>query len=384
MQNGPSKATSQDVVKPRSIPPQRYDFSADDIDWVLERSRELLASRAFLTLGRYGEEFERKFAELVGVPYAVAVNSGTAALEIIFRALGIEGHEVVVPTNTFAATAFAVLHAGGKPVFADCGDDLLVDPEDVERRLTPRTRAVVLVHIGGLISPRALEVRDLCARKGVHLVEDAAHAHGSRINDRSAGSLGIAGAFSFFSTKVMTTGEGGMIVTGDRTIAQKACLLRDQAKVAGGNYHEELGYNWRMTEFQAILGLAQLRRLNEFIERRTRIARIYDAGWSKEQKVRPLSVFQGSQPNYYKYVLFVSGRTPAEIGKQLKEKHGVRLGGAVYDVPCHEQPVFRNFAQGCLPRAEDLCRRHICPPIYPSLTDEEAQHVVMSIREVVR
>src|SRR5712692_377465 len=137
----------------RSIPPQRYDFSRQDIDWIVERTRELLETRAFLTLGRYGEEFERAFAARVGVPHAVAVNSGTAALEIILRALGVSGKEVIVPTNTFAATAFAVLHAGGTPVFADCGDDLAVDPEDVERRVTAKTKAVITVHIGGFVSP---------------------------------------------------------------------------------------------------------------------------------------------------------------------------------------------------------------------------------------
>ncbi len=376
--------SSQGPARSKSIPPQRYDFSQKDVAWIQERIGEVLGSRAFLTLGRYVEEFEGAFAELVGVPWAVAVNSGTAALEIIFRALRIEGYDVVIPTNTFAATAFAVLHAGGKPVFADCGEDLTADPEDVERRITPKTKAAVAVHIGGLVSPAALALRELCSRKGLYLVEDAAHAHGSRIDARQAGSLGVAGAFSFFSTKVMTTGEGGMIVTSDRALAEKARLLRDQAKVEGRNYHRDIGYNWRMTELQAILGLAQLRRLAEFLSRRAHVARIYDMGWANEQKLRPLAVPPNSYPNYYKYVLFLKDKTPGEIDKPLKERFGVRLGGFVYDIPCHEQPVFQQFAQEHLPRAEDLCRRHICPPIYPSLTDEDAQYVVNAIQEVVR
>ncbi len=384
MQHKTNVISLQERFRFRSIAPQRYDFFPEDIAWIVERIREVLETRAYLTLGRYGEEFESKFAQLVEVPHAVAVNSGTAALEIIFRALRIEGHEVIVPTNTFAATAFAVLHAGGKPVFADCGEDLCVDPEDVEGRVTPRTKAVVAVHIGGLLSASLRALAEFCARKGLYLVEDAAHAHGSRTGGKQAGSVGIAGAFSFFSTKVMTTGEGGMIVTSDRAIAEKARLLRDQAKVAAANYHEEMGSNWRMTELQAILGLAQLRRLAEFIERRTQVARIYDAGWANEQKLRPLSVPPESQPNYYKYVLFLKDSVPREVSKQLKERYGVHLGGYVYDVPCHEQPVFRSFVQGRLPRAEDLCRRHVCPPIYPSVTNEEAHHVVKAVQEVLR
>jgi len=368
----------------RSIPPQRYDFSRPDIDWIVERTRELLETRAFLTLGRYGEEFERGFAARVGVPHAVAVSSGTAALEIILRALGVSGQEVIVPTNTFAATAFAVLHAGGTPVFADCGDDLAADPEDVERRVTAKTKAVITVHIGGFVSPGIRALQELCGRKGLSLVEDAAHAQGSRLNECEAGGFGVAGAFSFFSTKVMTTGEGGMIVSSDPDIAEKARLLRDQAKVQGGNYHQEVGYNWRLPELQAILGLAQLRRLQEFIDRRTAIARIYEAGWAEGLPIGSLAAPPGSQPNYYKYVLFPKNQAPQEIGRQLKKLYGIRLGGAVYDLPCHEQPVFRRWARERLPRAEELCRRHICPPIYPSLSDEEARYVVNAIREVLR
>jgi dTDP-4-amino-4,6-dideoxygalactose transaminase len=368
----------------RSIAPQRYDFSPEDIEWILASIRGVLEARAFLTLGRYGDEFERKFAELAGVPYAVAVNSGTAALEIIFRALDIRDQEVIVPTNTFAATAFAVLHAGGRPVFADCGEDLSADPDDVEHRIRPRTKAVVAVHVGGLVSPGVQALRELCDRKGLYLVEDAAHAHGSRSNGQSAGALGIAGAFSFFSTKVMTTGEGGMLVTADRVLAEKARVLRDQAKVDGGNYHEQIGYNWRMTELQAIVGLAQLRRLVEFVERRTEIARIYDGGFARLPGLRLLPVSAGSRPNYYKYVVFLKGKSPGEVSRELRQQYGVRLGGNVYDVPCHEQPVFRSFAEAHLPRAEALCRQHICPPIYPSLSDEEAKYVVNAIQEVVR
>jgi dTDP-4-amino-4,6-dideoxygalactose transaminase len=384
MQSNVSLVPSQVISGPKSIVPQRYDFSSEDIAWVLERIREVLETRAFLTLGRHGEQFERQFAEWAGVPYAVAVNSGTAALEIIFRALRLDGHEAIIPTNTFAATAFAALHAGGKVVFADSGEDLSVDPKDVERRITPRTKVVVAVHVGGLLSPGARALKELCDRKGLYLVEDAAHAQGSRLDGQAAGSLGVAGAFSFFSTKVTTTGEGGMIVTSDRAIADKARLLRDQAKVEGANYHEDVGYNWRMTELQAILGLAQLRRLGEFIGRRAHIARIYDAGWAQERNVHPIAIPSGSRPNYYKYVLFLKDKAPGEVSKQLRERYGVRLGGYVYDIPCHEQPVFRNAVQERLPRAEDLCRRHICPPIYPSLTDEEANYVVNAVQEVVR
>jgi perosamine synthetase len=287
-----------------------------------------------------------------------------------------------VPTNTFAASAYAVLHAGGSVVFADCGPDLCASAQDVKRRISERTRAVIIVHIGGVISPQVLELRELCAGLRIPLVEDAAHAHGSTLGGKQAGRFGTAAAYSFFSTKVMTTGEGGMIATDDDRIAEFARLVRDQAKVAGLNRHDIIGYNWRLTEMQAMIGILQLARLDEFIQQRTRVARIYDrilgAPGSRLARVAMPSDFVS---NYYKYVLLAETEAEARrIGVDLKNR-GIALGGAVYDVPCHQQPAFESFSFSALPAAEDLCRRHICPPIYPSLTDEDATYVAQSLAE---
>ena len=363
--------------------PQRYDFPEADIETAVAQIRELLRSHAFLTLGPHGEAFELAFAAYSGVKHAVAVNSGTAALEIILRAVDVLDAEVIVPTNTFAASAFAVVHAGGRVVFADCDDDLCADADDVERKITPATKAIVTVHIGGLISPSVQRLRDLCDRNGLVLIEDAAHAHGSDLNGLRAGNFGVAAAYSFFSTKVMTTGEGGMVVTNDDRMANTARLLRDQAKASGQNRHEFIGYNWRMPEFQAILGSLQLARLDEFIKSRKRVAAIYDELFgAASDRLAPVTPPPGTGPNYYKYILMVdSPERAARIGTTIKARHGVSLGGAVYDLPCHEQPVFSHLNTPRLPRAESLCRRHICPPIYPSLTDDEAIHVARAILE---
>lgn len=364
------------------IPAQRYDFSATDIESITERIRSLLESHSFLTLGPYGQEFETAFAAYVGSSEAVAVNSGTAALEIILRSADVSGAEVIVPTNTFAATAFAVIHAGAKPIFADCAGDLSLDVDDVESKLTRNTKAVVVVHIGGLISPNILRLQQICSDRGILLIEDAAHAHGSRFDGRQAGAFGDAAAYSFFTTKVITTGEGGMIVTNRNEIADKARLLRDQAKVAGLNRHESVGYNWRMAEFQAIVGLTQLARLDEFILERRRIAAIYDEAFVKSERLSRLVVPPGAEPNYYKYVLFVDVGKVDSISRKLREEHGISLGGAVYDTPLHLQPVFREGQAIRLPNAEDLCPRHICPPIYPSLRNDEASYVAEALLKV--
>lgn len=362
-------------------------FSAQGIEYVVTRFRQILEGKSFLTMGRYCQEFESKFAEYVGTRYALTTNSGTAALEIIFQILGVKGFDVIVPTNTFAATAFAVIKAGGRPVFADCGSDLNVDPGDVKHRLTSATRAVVTVHIGGLISPTTYELVDICRERGIYLVEDACHAHGSMLNDKKAGTFGIAGAYSFFSTKVMTTGEGGMIVTDDQKIYNKALILRDQAKVTKGNfqnYHEELGYNWRMTEVQALMGLAQLEMLEEFVYRRNQIARIYNQELQELPNFTILRSPPNVRHNYYKYIAFVDGTDRDDLYLRLKEDHGVNLGGYVYEIPLHQQPVFSEYKGESLIISEDLCQRHVCLPIYYTMTDQEARYTAFSIKNALR
>jgi perosamine synthetase len=363
------------------VPAQAYDFSDADIDYVTAEFRSLLRDRRFLTLGAFGEEFEREFADRHGTRFAAATNSGTSALEAILRAIGVAGGEVVLPTNTFAATAFAVLGAGARPVFADIRPDMTLDPADAASRLTPETRAVITVHIGGLIAPATAELVELCHERGIPLVEDAAHAHGSALDGRAAGTFGVAGAFSFFSTKVMTTGEGGMVVTNDADIDRTVRLLRDQAKVDGANRHEIVGHSWRLTEVQALLGIVQLRRLDEFIARRQAIARRYDQALRGIAGLEPLAVPDRVHHNFYKYIAFLRDVSPVALKAELKQEFDISLGGAVYDLPLHEQPAFQEFVRGALPGAEDLCRRHICPPVHPSLTDEQIAYVAGALRK---
>jgi perosamine synthetase len=364
------------------IPPFRHGFSREDAAFVAERLADLLVNGRHLTMGQYGEELEAAFAARHGVRHAVAVASGTAALEILLRAVGVEGREVVVPTNTFGATPVAVLRAGGIPVFADCGEDMALDPEEVERRLSGRTAAVVAVHIGGSLSAALARLARLCDRQGVALIEDAAHATGASLGARSAGAWGAGGAFSFFSTKVMTSGEGGMLVTNDGRIRDVARRLRDHAKEADGSM-EVVGYNWRLTEAQALIGLTQLRRLDDFIGHRARVAARYRELLAGVRGLRLLEPAPDSAPNYYKQIVVLEGPRPTCVRELLARRHGVALGGEVYRLPCHRQAAFRRYASGPFPRADLLCPRHICPPILPDMTEEEMTWTARSIREAV-
>jgi dTDP-4-amino-4,6-dideoxygalactose transaminase len=369
----------------RTVPAARVDFVPEDRQWIADRIQEILASGQ-LTLGRYGNALEERFAARCGVARAVAVASGTAALEIILRTLDVEGRDVLVPANTFFATVAAVVHAGGRPVLLDTDPESFgTAPEEVERRLTPNTAGAVVVHIGGIVSRRMPELRALAQRKGIWLVEDAAHAHGSSLDGVSAGAFGIAGAFSFYPTKVMTAGEGGMIVTNDARLAAEARIYRDQGKADfTQNAHVRLGYNWRLSEPHAIIALKHLERLDAMIAARQRIARIYDRALERSAELVPLAVPRGGVSNYYKYVALPRRMLDRKALKAtLRERHGVSLAGEVYEVPIHRQPVFTRWADGPLPHAEDVCARHLCLPVFASMTEEQARQVIDGLEHAI-
>jgi perosamine synthetase len=369
----------------RHVPPARVVFSPEDRQAILALIDESLQTGS-LTLGAHTQAFEEAFRSQHAVPYAVAVSSGTSALEIIFRAIGVDDQEVIVPTNTFFATAAAVLHARGVPRFADvAADTLALSAATVEAVITPATVAVVLVHIGGLISPEADAIRALCQRRGLVLIEDAAHAHGSTLNGQRAGSFGRAAAFSLYPTKVVTSGEGGMIVTADEGLRDQAVIYRDQGKdgFLGGD-HVRLGYAWRMSELHAAVGLVHLRRLDQFVAARRQTAARYDEGLATVHGIDPLVVPTGCRSNYYKYVaLLAPGLDRSEIKRALRDRHGVALAGEVYARPLHRQPVFADWAGGSFPVADDVCARHVCLPLHSDMSDEEVASVIEGLSSVM-
>lgn len=366
----------------------RVVFPAADRAEIAAAVTEILSS-GMLTLGTYTRQFETAFAAAHAAahspPNAVAVSSGTAALEIALRCVGVEGRDVIVPANTFYATAAAALRAGGRPVFADIdAATFALSPDTVLAALTPDTAAVLLVHIGGLITPACDELRRICAERGIALVEDAAHAHGATWDGRFAGSFGVAAAFSFYPTKVVTAGEGGMVLTGSAELADEARIYRDQGKGSfSANHHVRHGYAWRMSELNAVTGLVHLRRLASSIERRREVAAQYGAALAGLDGLAVLGEAAGCRSNFYKYIVVLPpGCDRARFKKEAADLHGVRLAGEVYDVPLHQQPVLAPFAGTPLPVAEDLCARHICLPLHSDMSDDEAGQVVAAVRAV--
>jgi perosamine synthetase len=363
------------------VPPASVHFPAEDRATILRQLNECLTSGQ-LTLGRYGRELEERFAAYLGVRHAVAVSSGTSAIEIPLRALGVEGKDVLVPANTFFATAAAVVHAGGRPRFVDCDPETMaLDPVDLRRCIGPETAGAIVVHIGGLVTPAIDAIRQACDEAGIWLFEDAAHAHGSAQAGRMAGTFGVAASFSFYPTKVIAGGEGGLIVTDDDRIAEEARIYRDQGKAGFyTNFHTRMGANWRMSEPHAILALSQFGRLDEFIAHRQRIAGIYNAALASLPGVTPLTVPEGARCNYYKYVAYLpDGADRAALKQTLRAEFEVGLSGEVYDRPLHQQPVFAPWVDRPLPGAERLCARHICLPVFATMTDDQAEYVVESL-----
>lgn len=364
------------------IPPVKPYFPPDDIQEILTHTERILRS-GMLTLGTYTKNFEIEYARICGVEHAIAVNSGTSALEIALRAIGLkDGDEVLVPTNTFSATVAAVFFAGGRPVLTDVDQEsLCINVDNVQRYLTKKTKGVIAVHIGGLICPEIIEIRKICRDLDLFLVEDAAHAHGSTIDGIPAGSLGDAGCFSFYPTKVITTGEGGMITTNHAAIAEKARVLRDQGKESfHSNRIVELGYNWRMNEISAAIGLVQLKRLPEIIQKRNDVAKQYNQKLS--YGIEPQKIPSNIVSNYYKYVAFLQG-TEREKFKQKMREHGVCCGGEVYWPPCHLQPVYQRILgskKGDFPKAENATNKMVCLPMYPQMAREDVNYVVEKIR----
>ena len=367
------------------VPAAKIQFLPEDRAWIAERIQEVLESGQ-LTLGKYGDEFEKRFAKLCGASHAIAVNSGTSSLEILLRSLDVEGKEVIVPTNTFFATAAAVVHAGSIPVLIDMDPESFgVHPDVVAKSIGPKTAGIVVVHIGGIVSAQMPALLELARQKGIWLLEDAAHAHGSSYRSICAGTFGIGSSFSFYPTKVMTSAEGGMIVTNDDRLADEARIYRDQGKASFTvNAHIRMGYNWRMSEPHAIIGLRHLTRLPAMIAERRVIAEIYDAGLKNCRNLYALPVPAEGFCNYYKYIAVLNEkRDRKELKSILRERFGVALAGEVYEEPLHRQPVFEKYATNALPVAEDLCARHICLPVFSGMQVSEAQQVLHALKEVV-
>jgi len=372
--------TKKNLLK---IPSLKVYFPPEDIKEILSKIEECL-STGMLAQGKNVQEFEKQFASYLGTQNAICVSSGGSAIEVVMRALNVKEKEVLVPANTFLATASSVVLAGGNSRLVDISPKTLSPTlESLKKSITKNTTGVIIVHIGGIISEEIEEIRNWCNEKGLWLFEDCAHAHGSMFHKKMAGTFGLGSAYSFFATKVITCGEGGIVVTSDNELAKKVRILRDYGKTEPWvSYHVELGANWRMSDITAVIGLAQLKRLNEFINFREKIASLYTKFLETIPEVNP--ILSKDRCSWYKYIILLPNNKDREKLRIKMKENGVSLSGGVYDVPLHKQPVFKSFENEPLHNAEDFCRRHICLPIYYGMKNEEVEYVVETLKNCLK
>ena len=338
-----------------------------------------------LSIGPRREEFERSMADLAGVPHGIAVSSGTAGLHLCLRALGIgEGDEVILPSFTFIAAANAVLYERSRPVFVDIEPRTLnIDPEQLELRITPKTRAIIVVHTFG--HPADLDPIMAIARKhALPVIEDACEAIGARYHGRPAGGIGDFGVFGFYPNKPITTGEGGMVVTRDPQMADTIRALRNQGRRESDGWldHRLLGYNYRLSEMNCALGLEQVKRIEDILDRREALAIQYSEELQAIPEVTtpPLTLKDG-RICWFVYVIRVANRD-AILEKLTKQG----IGCARYFAPLHLQPLFAPYAnpRDDLKITEQIASQTLALPFFNALTREQIHEVCGALREAVR
>lgn len=358
-------------------------------DRALANVAEAVRSGWISSDGRFIADFERRWAAYCGVGHGVAVSSGTAALAVAVQALRLEaGAEVILPSLTIISCAQAVLQAGCVPVLADCEPDTgCLDAAAVAARITPRTRAVMPVHLFGHPADMA-PLLALAERHGLAVIEDAAQAHGAEYGGRRVGGLGTLGCFSFYANKIITTGEGGMVVTADAALADRLRSLRNLCFHSGRRFeHREIGHNYRMTNLQAAVGVAQIDRIGDHLARKRRIRQRYT------ERLADVSglILPGERPGVrsaaWMFAVVLDDAVPfdaAEFARRLRERG---VDSRPFFLGMHEQPVFRDrglFAGERYPVTERLARRGLYLPSGLPLTDAQIDTVCAVVCEVLR
>lgn len=356
------------------IPIYQPDLNGHEKKYV----NECLETSWISSRGRFVTDFETQFAARIGVKHSASVSNGTVALHLALMALGIgPGDEVIVPTLTYIASVNAITYTGATPVFVDSlRDTWQIDPEDVRRYITPRTRAIMPVHLyGQACDMDALAV--IAREHRLFVVEDCAEAFGTTYKGRHVGTFGDISTFSFFGNKTITTGEGGMVVSNDKTLIERARHLKGQGLAAHREYwHDVVGYNYRMTNIQAAIGLAQLERADEFIARKRALAERY------REALHNLPIeLQTEAPDtvhsYWMISILVERPEQRDTLRQLLREHGVETRPLFY--PVHTMPMYaKNYRKHQV--AEDLAWRGINLPSWPGLSDDSVKRISTIIR----
>lgn len=358
------------------IPVYRPDLTGNEKKYV----DECLDTGWISSIGRFVAEFEVELARRLEVKHAIAVSNGTVALHLALHCLDVgPGDEVIVPTFTYIASVNTIAQTGATPVFVDCrASDWLIDIEDVERKITARTKAIMAVHLYGAVCDMD-RLRECAEKYGLALIEDCAEALGSTLNGRSCGGLGQVGTFSFFGNKTLTTGEGGLVTTDDDVLAERMRRVKGQGQSAHKRYwHVELGFNYRMTNICAAIGMAQLERLDDIMARKRSIA----ARYRQELGDLPVTLqYPAANVNSSEWLfsLLLPTESDRDTVMQSMLKDGVETRPVFYCA--HQLPMYESNVT--YPISEDISRRGISLPSYPALTDSQVGRVAMSLAKAL-
>jgi perosamine synthetase len=367
-------------VRDMRIPVAEPDLGEEELANVVQAVKSGWVS----SQGVFVREFEEGFARYCGAKHGVATANGTVALHLALTALGVgAGDEVLVPSLTFIATANAVTYTGARPVFVDSHADYwCMDPGRLEEKITPRTRGIIPVHLYG--HPCDMDpIMDVARRHDLWVVEDAAEAHGAEYKGRKVGSLGAIACFSFYGNKIVTTGEGGACLTSDDRLHREMVILRDHGTTPGRRYwHDRIGFNYRMTNLQAAVGVAQLARLDEFVRRKRELARQYSALLEGVPGIRLPLEMPWAKSACWMYSLLLDDDFPLTAEELSRRLAAEWIETSPFFTPVHLLPPYRDGTG--LPQAERLWRGGITLPSAVSLTEEQVAYVVAAIRSASR
>ena len=382
-------------MRPTFLPFHRASIGDDEIEEVVDTLRS-----GWITTGPRVKRFELEFAEYVNAPYAVALNSCTAALHLALSAIGLkQGDEVVVPTNTFTATAEVVTYFGAKPVLVDCRRDTFnMDEQALEERITPQTKAVIPVHMAGQPCEMTA-VMEIAKQHGLKVIEDAAHALPASYGDAMIGSIGDITAFSFYATKTITTGEGGMATTADEDLAERMRVMslhgisKDAWKryTAKGSWKYEVidaGFKYNMTDIAAAMGIHQLRKADSFWQRRSEIAQMYTEVFAGLDGIQIPQVQSNVQHAWHLYIVLLDLEAltidRARFIEGLRQRN---IGASVHFIPLHCHPYYQDtfgYRRGDFPISEWVYDRCVSLPIFPSMSDQDVSDVIEAVHDIVR
>lgn len=335
-----------------------------------------------LAQGDRVREFEELFAKFVGTKYAVATSNGTTALHLSLLALGIgQGDEVITTPFTFIASANSILYTGAKPIFVDIDEDTFnINPDLIERSITSKTKAILPVHLFGLPSDMG-KIRKIAKKYNLYVIEDACQAHGAKIANHSAGSIGDVGCFSFYPTKNMTTGEGGIVTTNNKKLADKTRLLREHGMKIK-YHHDVLGYNFRMTNLAAAIGICQLKKLPAFNKKRIQNAKYLSRYLTHVHGIKIPKIPENHQHVFHQYTIRVDKDYRMSRDKLILHLHEKGIGSSVhYPIPVNKQKVYKDFGvTDKLPVAEKAANEVLSLPVHPGLTKRDLDKIIAALK----